>query len=168
MLAVLTGRGNSTPSEKQPFPAWLFLASLGSMNSIKNLVALILGLGLASASWAQDGVYFENIKNHAKVPTEFLLKFGVKGMTVKPAGTLEEKKGHHHVIVDGSAIAEGTVIPMDATHLHFGKGQTENLMKLAPGKHTLTLQFANGSHASYGPKWSKTIHVEVEDAKKPE
>ena len=134
---------------------------------MSKLNALVLSLLVISGSaFAKDGVYFENIKNNAKVPTEFLLKFGVKGMTVKPAGVMDDKTGHHHVIVDGAAVPEGTVIPMDEKHLHFGKGQTETLMKLAPGKHTLTLQLANGSHVSYGPKWSKTIRVKVEEGTK--
>ena len=40
----------------------------------------------------------------------------------------------------------GTEIPFDETHLHFGKGQTEAALTLAPGKHKLTLQFANALH----------------------
>jgi len=37
-------------------------------------------------------------------------------------------------------------VPFDDTHLHFGKGQTEASIVLAPGKHKLTLQFANALH----------------------
>jgi hypothetical protein len=33
----------------------------------------------------------------------------------------------------------------------FGRGQTETVVKLAPGKRTLTLQFADGLHQAYGP-----------------
>ncbi len=40
----------------------------------------------------------------------------------------------------------GAEIPFDETHLHYGKGQTEASVTLAPGKHTLTLQFANALH----------------------
>jgi hypothetical protein len=40
----------------------------------------------------------------------------------------------------------GAEIPFDETHLHFGKGQTEASIPLTPGKHTLTLQFANALH----------------------
>ena len=62
-----------------------------------------------------------------------------------------EGTGHHHLIVDGKAVPKGSVVPADATHMHFGKGQTETTLKLPPGKHTLTLQFADGAHQSYGP-----------------
>ena len=89
------------------------------------------------------------------------VQMGVEGMTVKPAGTTEAKTGHHHIIVDGEGVKPGTVVPADDTHIHFGKGQTETELKLAPGKHTLTLQFADGAHQSYGPKLSTTITITV-------
>lgn len=33
---------------------------------------------------------------------------------------------------------------------------------LVQGKHTLTLQFANALHESYGPKWNSSITVNVQ------
>jgi hypothetical protein len=92
-------------------------------------------------------------------PVKVMMK--VEGMTVAPAGALQPGTGHHHVIVDGDAMPAGTVIPADATHLHFGGGQTEASLDLAPGKHTLTLQFADGLHRSYGPAMSAKIEIEV-------
>jgi len=52
-------------------------------------------------------------------------------------------------------------IPADEHPLHFGKGQTEAMLKLAPGRHKLQLQFADGAHRSYGPAMSKTITYTV-------
>jgi hypothetical protein len=89
------------------------------------------------------------------------VKMGVEGMTVKPAGTMEAKTGHHHIIVNDKSIESGTVVPADETHIHYGKGQTETELKLPPGTHTLTLQFANGAHQSYGPQLSTTITITV-------
>ena len=34
---------------------------------------------------------------------------------------------------------------------------------LEPGEHTLTMQFANGKHESFGPDWATTITVTVAD-----
>ena len=67
-----------------------------------------------------------NLKDGAEIAPETVVNFGVSGKTIRPAGEAPDEKtsGHHHVIIDGAAMAEGTVIPMDATHLHFGKGQT--------------------------------------------
>ena len=119
---------------------------------------------LFSTSFALAGsasVYFISPKPGAEVPTKFHVKFGVKGMKVEPAGNMTENTGHHHLIVDGEPTPEGTVVPADATHIHFGKGQTETDLELPPGKHTLTLQFANGAHQSYGKAMSATTTVQV-------
>ncbi len=99
----------------------------------------------------------------AKVFSPFTVVFGVQGMGVLPAGQAvdDKSKGHHHIIIDGKPIPAGTVVPMDATHKHYGKGQTEAQLELPHGKHTLTMQFADGAHRSYGPALSKTINVEV-------
>lgn len=84
-------------------------------------------------------------------------------MKIRPAGEdAEDKKtGHHHILFDMDAITEGQAIPNDASHLHYGKGQTETEVTLPPGEHKITLQFAVGAHRSYGPKLSKTIKVTV-------
>jgi hypothetical protein len=57
---------------------------------------------------------------------------------------------------------KGEVIPIDDTHVHFGKAQKEGTLKLTPGEHTLTLQFADAKHRSFGKKFAKTITVVVE------
>jgi hypothetical protein len=55
----------------------------------------------------------------------------------------------------------GLVIPANDKSLHYGKGQTEADVTLPPGDHTLTLQFGDGSHRSFGPEMSQTITVHV-------
>ena len=84
-------------------------------------------------------------------------------MSIAPAGeAVEDKtKGHHHLIIDASPIPYGGVVPMDEKHIHFGKGQTKTKIKLQPGKHTLTMQFADGAHRSFGKALSSTITVEA-------
>ena len=82
-------------------------------------------------------------------------------MKIKPAGALEVGTGHHHIIVDGGFINYGEIIPMDETHLHYGKGDSVAQVNLSKGEHTLSLQFANGLHMSYGEQFSKTITVFV-------
>ena len=84
-----------------------------------------------------------------------------KNIKVDPAGEVKEGEGHHHLLIDSGFIKKGDVIPSDATHLHFGKGQTETEVALTPGKHRLTLQFADGAHRSYGEELSSTIEVVV-------
>jgi PBP1b-binding outer membrane lipoprotein LpoB len=89
------------------------------------------------------------------------VRFGVSGMAVAPAGTMEPKTGHHHLLIDVGPIAAGSVVPASPQHLHYGAGQTEAKVTLAPGTRKLTAQFANGLHESYGPAMSRTITVTV-------
>ena len=119
--------------------------------------------GTAKPAPEQAGVHFVFPQEGAKIFAKSALRFGVSGMTVTPAGQHVEDatRGHHHLIVDGAPIPQGQPVPFDDQHMHFGKGQTETEITLAPGTHTLTLQFANGAHLSYGPALSKTIRVEV-------
>lgn len=106
-------------------------------------------------------VWFVEPADGAEVKSPVKLKFGVEGMTVKPAGDVVPESGHHHIIVDGAGIDKGTTVPKDATHIHFGKGQTEAEIELSPGEHTLTLQFADGAHNSFGAPLSQTIRIKV-------
>ncbi|CAM2177433.1 DUF4399 domain-containing protein [Paraburkholderia sacchari] len=117
---------------------------------------------LAMSSVARaEGVYFVEPKNGATVSNPVHVKFGVDGMTVAPAGTTTPNTGHHHLLIDGAALPQGTVVPANEKSIHYGKGQTETEVTLPPGDHTLTAQFANGAHQSYGPGWSQTITVHV-------
>lgn len=92
---------------------------------------------------------------------EVKVKMGVEGIDLAPAGEQKPASGHHHIIVDGQFIAMGTVVPKDEKHLHYGKAESEATIALTPGPHTLTLQFADGAHLSYGPQLSASIRVNV-------
>jgi len=110
-----------------------------------------------------DGVMFANAEalTSGPITSPVTVQMMVHGMTVQPAGEVIEGSGHHHIIINGEPVAEGEVVPSDEQHIHFGGGQTETELELPPGEHTLTLQFANGMHQSYGPDWSKAITVTV-------
>ena len=106
-------------------------------------------------------VFFANLNDGDTVTSPVFIQFGIEGMEVKPAGEIVKGTGHHHIIIDGSFDALGDVVAADDTHIHFGGGQTETEQALAPGMHTLTMQFANGIHQSYGEQMSATITVYV-------
>lgn len=91
----------------------------------------------------------------------FNVVFAVSGMSVAPAGDMTKDTGQHHLLIEASAVLEGTVIPDDETHKHFGKGQTETQVALPAVRYKLSMQFANGAHQSYGEKTSKTIEITV-------
>ncbi|HEV7816946.1 MAG TPA: DUF4399 domain-containing protein [Janthinobacterium sp.] len=127
----------------------------------RRALAATLVTGCMAASAFAQSVSFAEPADGATVASPFKVKFVVSGMEVRPAGDMSEKTGHNHLLINGGPIPAGQLVPMDATHLHFGKGQTETEVKLAPGSYELTSQFANGAHLSYGPEMSKTIHVTV-------
>ena len=122
--------------------------------------ALAISGCLATAAFAQS-VSFVELHDGATVVSPFMVKFAVAGMEVKPAGDMVAHTGHHHLLINHGSIKAGEAIPADDSHLHFGKGQTETELKLAPGPYKLTMQFADGLHRSYGPAFSQSINVTV-------
>jgi hypothetical protein len=107
-------------------------------------------------------VYFKNLKDGQTVTSPFKVEMGVDGLQLDTAGAIVPGTGHHHLLIDaGDSIPAGQVVPKDATHLHFGKAQSSTDVTLSPGKHVLTLQFADGIHRSYGSQLAATISVTV-------
>ncbi|MFZ5501986.1 MAG: DUF4399 domain-containing protein [Pseudomonadota bacterium] len=135
---------------------------------MKNVFTLLLLLALAGCHSVpkspEQSVYFVEPQDGAVVGSEVRVVMGVKGMDVKPAGEVLANTGHHHLLIDAAPLNSGEVVPGGSDkHLHFGKGQVETTIKLTPGQHTLTLQFANGAHVSYGEKMRNTITVTVKE-----
>lgn len=135
------------------------------MNRAVNLAVALIGLIAAGCSSMQSApaqsVSFVEPQDGATVTSPFKVVFAVKGMNVEPAGEIKPDAGHHHLLINLDPIAAGEAIPVDASHLHFGKGQTEAEIKLPPGHYKLTMQFANGAHVSYGPAMAATINITV-------
>ena len=124
----------------------------------------LMFLFLTASTYAKtEKVFFVYPKDGAVVGPKFTAKFGLEGLSVKPAGEdMDNKKaGHFHILVNKEFFPADQVIPADENHIHYGKGQTEAELKLAPGKYKLTLQFADGAHRSSGQKLSQTISVTV-------
>jgi hypothetical protein len=96
-------------------------------------------------------VYFISPKDGETVSSPVTVRFGLTGMGVAPAGIQLEKTGHHHLLVDTPLPPAGQPIPNDAKHRHFGGGQTEVSLELAPGQHTLQLLLADHLHVAHEP-----------------
>jgi hypothetical protein len=112
---------------------------------------------------ANAKVFFVNLKNGQKIKSPFKVKMGVSGIALDSAGMIKSGSGHHHILIDnGDSLALGTVVPKDSTHLHFGNAQKEAELKLTPGEHKLTLQYADGIHRSYGGKLASSVTVTVQ------
>lgn len=106
-------------------------------------------------------VFFKNLRDGQTISTKYLVKFGVRKMSVHPAGELKDGTGHFHLIIDNGPVPGGVVVPADEKHIHFGKAQIEYEMVLKPGEYKLTLQFADGAHVSYGVDLAETVAVTV-------
>ena len=134
------------------------------------IAALVLAASVTAVQ-AQDRtpsppgakVFFVGLKDGATVTNPVTVKFGIKGMTLAPAGTKDPNTGHHHLLIDTDPPADlSQPLPATDNIKHFGKAQTETTLTLTPGKHTLQLLLADGNHIPHKPPvLSKKITITV-------
>lgn len=110
-------------------------------------------------------VFIASPENGASVSSPVTVVFGIEGFEVAPAGTYEPRSGHHHLIIDAELPPLDQPVPADEQHLHFGKGQTETVIELEPGEHTLQLILGDGNHVPHDPALiSERIRITVTGA----
>jgi hypothetical protein len=127
-------------------------------------IATIAAIGPVSAQQAADSgqstapagaySYFVNVKDGDTVTSPFKVVFGLSSnMGVAPSGVEKANVGHHHVLIDTTLKPEEETQPItvDEQHVHFGKGQTETMLTLPPGKHTLQLVLGDWTHVPFKP-----------------
>jgi len=96
--------------------------------------------------------YFLSPASGATVSSPFMVRFGLRGMGVAPAGVTAPNTGHHHLLIDVETLPPDNLpIPNDANHRHFGLGQTETELTLPPGQHTLQLVLGDALHIPHQP-----------------
>jgi hypothetical protein len=135
----------------------------------KILSAATLALGLAvalpQALMAQQtpsvpgaAVAIVNLKDGDTVASPFKVEFGLTGMKIAKAGDCTPGTGHHHLIIDTKFAPANMLapIPMDPQHRHFGAGQTEVMLTLPPGPHTLQLVLGDCRHVPFNPSVMST------------
>lgn len=138
-------------------------------------IAVVCALAVAALAGAADArtkapagaeAYIVAPADGAKVKGPVKVVFGLKGMGIAPAGIEFPNSGHHHLLIDAPAPSGADLalpIPDDANHRHFGKGQTEVELTLAPGKHTLQLLLGDHGHVPLDPVVaSKVVTITVE------
>jgi hypothetical protein len=134
------------------------------------MLALLLALGTTLAMADQlpapagAEVYLIAPKDGAHVKSPFAVVFGLKNAGIAPAGIKFDNTGHHHLLIDTDLPADLTQpLPVTDHIRHFGKGQTETMLDLPPGKHTLQLLFADLTHTPFTPNVaSKKITITVQ------
>ena len=107
--------------------------------------------GAASPSAAGASLYIVSPAHGEVVSSPVKVVFGLSGMGVAPAGVDKANTGHHHLLIDTGLPELEQPIPADGKHLHFGGGQTQAVIELAPGEHSLQLLFADYAHTPHQP-----------------
>lgn len=128
-------------------------------------VALLVASIAATAAPVPEGaqVYIITPDDGAVISGPVTVRFGLRGMGVAPAGIDRAGTGHHHLLIDVDALPPlDQPLPATERILHFGGGQTEVTLRLAPGAHTLRLVLGDYAHKPHEPPVvSDLIHITV-------
>ena len=129
-------------------------------NTLLKVLGVSAAVALSSLVFAQqmekspaaDGAqaYIVSPIDGATVSTTFDVVFGLQGMGVAPAGVQVNNTGHHHLLVDAAELPN-LDMPLGADVTHFGAGQTQTTLTLAPGQHTLQLILGDHMHIPHNP-----------------
>jgi hypothetical protein len=152
------------------------LATTSSPARFASLALFALLLAAGSISRAADpyemprtpappgaSVYIIAPEAGAMTSSPVTVRFGLIGMGVAPAGVDKPKTGHHHLVIDSPTPDLSLAVPKDAKRIHFGGGQTETTIELAPGKHKLQLVLGDANHVPHDPPVvSRVIEITVE------
>jgi hypothetical protein len=131
------------------------------------MLMLLAGTALAadlprSPAPAGAELYFISPADGATLASPVTIRFGLKGMGIAPAGVAIPNTGHHHLLIDTGLPPLDRPLPADEHHVHFGKGQTEAVVTLAPGPHRLQLLLGDHLHLPHDPPVvSKAITITV-------
>jgi hypothetical protein len=147
---------------------WICLSSIGAAMSAHAQPTTAPHI-VPPASLAAE-VYFVNLKDGDRVRSPFRVIFGLSRLGLAPAGIDKAGTGHHHLLINTTLPADLTKpIPFSDSYRHYGGGQSETILTLKPGKHTLQLLFADHAHKPYVKTpagenivvFSKQITIEV-------
>ncbi len=140
------------------------------MNRIRIVVAgtVMLWMSTTFAHSPPDSarVFFVNLQDGATVTSPFSVIFGITGFGVTTAGDKAKNKhtaGHHHLLIDlERPLDMEQPLPYTKDIMHFDQGETETILELPAGQHTLQLLLADEDHESYDPPlMSKKITITV-------
>ena len=106
--------------------------------------------------------YFIDLKEGDNVKSPLLIRFGLtEQMGIAPALADWPDTGHFHLIIDSKAPNPDR--PISNKHLHLHKGQTEAIVELKKGRHTLQIVMGDYSHIPHDPPViSEQITIKVE------
>jgi hypothetical protein len=112
---------------------------------------------------ANAEAYFTNLQDGDVINTPFVVKFGLSGgWGLAPiTKAARAKSGHHHLLVNRDLpLNFKQPLPFNEQYIHFGKGQMEHVLTLAPGTYTLRMLLADQGHLPHFV-FSKPVRVTV-------
>jgi Domain of unknown function (DUF4399) len=128
----------------------------------KRITVRVVDPSLRKPSPSDARVYFVGLEDWYHLPPKATIRFGLSNMGVAPAGVDKANTGHHHLLIDTKLPPLDEPIPNDFNHLHFGAGQTEAVVNLPLGTHTIQLLLGDENHVPHNPPvMSKPIKVVV-------
>jgi len=132
-------------------------------------IVVMCGLAIVNQSYAQTDApegtkaYIISPKNGDVLTSPVVVRFGLMGMGVAPAGIDYPDTGHHHLVLDAELPPLNEYIVTDhPNYLHYGLGQTEAVLDLEPGEHTLQMLLGDMDHLPHiPPVMSERISITV-------
>ena len=87
----------------------------------------------------------------------------VEGLEIVPAGTIQPRSGHHHLLVNTDLTPAGQPIPATSgVHIHLGQAQTDyELTDLEPGDYTVIAVVGDAVHVPLDPPVVDTVTFTV-------
>ena len=127
------------------------------------LLLTLSSFGVIASEAPSADVYIISPLNGEEVSSPVAIRFGLSGMGVAPAGVDKPNTGHHHLLIDVDTLPDLTMpVPASANHVHFGGGQTEVMLNLEPGEHSLQLLMGDKYHIPHNPTvLSEKIMIKV-------
>ena len=123
------------------------------------------GPALAHKAKKNAEVFIANLEDGAVVENPVRVEFGARHIQIAPVGVNVHRAGHHHLLLDvDEPESIDDVIPFDANHLHYMNGETEAVIQLPPGEHTLQLILGDEEHQPWAEHLlSEQITIRVEE-----
>lgn len=133
-------------------PATLAMAVLAGWLALSAMTPAASAQGIERTPSTEGAhVYIISPLAGESVTSPVTVRFGLSGMGIAPAGIVMPGTGHHHLLIDQELPPLDQPVPASDTYLHFGAGQTETVLELPPGEHTLQLLLADHNHIPHDP-----------------
>src|SRR5262249_11142429 len=111
---------------------------------------------------ADARVYFVGLEDGSVISQKSTIHYGLVNRGVAPQALDIPITAPHPIVIYTISLPDALPISNDFNHLHFGAGQTEAIVTLSPGRHTLQLLLGDENHVPHNPPiMSKPIRVYV-------